>query len=65
MLKEVVKKKQQQQQKEQMFSEYLLILMKTVLRQAVEKELYVCVTGPDGHPITIPANGSGTFHNKR
>jgi len=25
------------------------------------KELYVCVTGPDGHPITIPANGSGTF----
>ncbi len=26
-----------------------------------DKELYVCVTGPDGHPITIPANGSGTF----
>lgn len=26
-----------------------------------EKDLYVCVTGPDGHPITIPANGSGTF----
>jgi len=26
-----------------------------------EKELYVCVTGPDGHPITVPANGSGTF----
>ncbi|MEP6681674.1 MAG: hypothetical protein ABJA35_00370 [Parafilimonas sp.] len=25
------------------------------------KELYVCVTGPDGHPITIPTNGSGTF----
>jgi peptidoglycan hydrolase CwlO-like protein len=25
------------------------------------KELYVCVTAPDGHPITIPANGSGTF----
>jgi hypothetical protein len=25
------------------------------------KELYVCVTGPDGHPITVPANGSGTF----
>ncbi|SFP70651.1 hypothetical protein [Parafilimonas terrae] len=26
-----------------------------------EKELFVCVTGPDGHPITVPANGSGTF----
>jgi hypothetical protein len=26
-----------------------------------DKELYVCVTAPDGHPITIPANGSGTF----
>jgi len=25
------------------------------------KELYVCVTGPDGQPITIPANGSGSF----
>jgi hypothetical protein len=25
------------------------------------KELYVCVTGPDGHPITVPSNGSGTF----
>lgn len=28
------------------------------------KELYVCVTGPDGHPITIPANGSGTFQTR-
>jgi len=28
------------------------------------KELYVCVTGPDGHPITIPANGSGTFETR-
>ncbi len=26
-----------------------------------EKDLYVCVTGPDGKLITIPANGSGTF----
>lgn len=26
-----------------------------------EKQLYVCVTGPDGKPITMPANGSGTF----
>ena len=25
------------------------------------KQLYVCVTGPDGKPITMPANGSGTF----
>jgi hypothetical protein len=29
-----------------------------------DKELYVCVTGPDGHPITIPANGSGTFETR-
>jgi hypothetical protein len=28
------------------------------------KELYVCVTSPDGHPITIPANGSGTFETR-
>lgn len=28
------------------------------------KELYVCVTGPDGHPITIPSNGSGTFQTR-
>ncbi|MBV9962819.1 MAG: hypothetical protein JO072_11280 [Parafilimonas sp.] len=28
------------------------------------KDLYVCVTGPDGHPITIPANGSGTFQSR-
>ncbi len=28
------------------------------------KELFVCVTGPDGHPITIPANGSGTFETR-
>jgi len=28
------------------------------------KELYVCVTAPDGHPITIPANGSGTFQTR-
>ncbi|HWB27109.1 MAG TPA: hypothetical protein VG738_16615 [Chitinophagaceae bacterium] len=25
------------------------------------KDLYVCVTGPDGKPITMPANGSGSF----
>jgi len=28
------------------------------------KELYVCVTAPDGHPITIPANGSGSFQTR-
>lgn len=29
------------------------------------KDLYVCVTGPDGHPITIPSNGSsGTFKTR-
>lgn len=25
------------------------------------KDLYVCVTGPDGRPITMPSNGSGSF----
>lgn len=25
------------------------------------KDLYVCVYGPDGKPITMPSNGSGTF----
>jgi len=29
-----------------------------------DKELYVCVTGPDGQPITIPSNGSGTFQSR-
>lgn len=29
-----------------------------------EKELYVVVTGPDGKPITTPANGSGTFQSR-
>ena len=29
-----------------------------------DKELYVCVTGPDGHPVTLPANGSGTFQTR-
>lgn len=28
------------------------------------KELYVCVTGPDGHPITMPENGSGSFQTR-
>jgi hypothetical protein len=26
-----------------------------------QKDLYVCVTGPDGKPITMPSNGSGSF----
>jgi len=25
------------------------------------KDLYVCLTGPDGRPITMPSNGSGSF----
>jgi len=29
-----------------------------------DKELYVCVTAPDGHPITLPATGSGTFQTR-
>lgn len=28
------------------------------------KDLYVCVTGPDGKPITIPENGSGNFSTR-
>jgi len=28
------------------------------------KELYVCVYGPDGKPITSPSNGSGTFQSR-
>ncbi len=28
------------------------------------KELYVCVTGPDGRPITIPEKGSGNFSTR-
>jgi len=28
------------------------------------KELYVCVYGPDGKPITMPSNGSGTFQSR-
>ncbi len=28
------------------------------------KELYVVVTGPDGKPVTIPANGSGSFQTR-
>jgi len=29
-----------------------------------EKELYVCLYGPDGQPISIPAYGSGTFNTR-
>ena len=29
-----------------------------------EKDLYVCVYGPDGQPVTVPANGSGTFNTR-
>jgi len=28
------------------------------------KEIYVIVTGPDGKPITLPSNGSGTFQTR-
>ena len=31
---------------------------------AGQKDLYVCVYGPDGNPITIPAYGSGTFNTR-
>jgi predicted nucleic acid-binding Zn-ribbon protein len=29
-----------------------------------QKELFICVTGPDGKLITIPSNGSGTFPSR-
>ncbi|MES2776886.1 MAG: hypothetical protein V4722_22100 [Bacteroidota bacterium] len=29
-----------------------------------EKELYVCMYGPDGQPISIPAYGSGSFNTR-
>lgn len=29
-----------------------------------DKELFVCVTGPDGKLITLPSNGSGTFPSR-
>lgn len=29
-----------------------------------QKELYVCVTAPDGKTVTIPASGSGTFQTR-
>lgn len=31
------------------------------IAQSGNKDLYVCVTGPDGKPITMPSNGSGSF----
>jgi predicted nucleic acid-binding Zn-ribbon protein len=29
-----------------------------------DKQLFICVTGPDGKLITIPSNGSGTFPSR-
>ncbi len=34
------------------------------LAQSGEKSLYVCVYGPDGQPITMPNEGSGTFQTR-
>ena len=34
------------------------------LAPAGEKELYVSITGPDGKPISIAGNGSGTFTSR-
>jgi uncharacterized protein YeeX (DUF496 family) len=34
------------------------------IANAGQKDLYVCVYGPDGQPITIPAYGSGTFNTR-
>lgn len=40
------------------------VLDENRLAPSGEKELYVVVTSPDGKPITIPSNGSGTFQTR-
>jgi hypothetical protein len=31
------------------------------IAQTGQTDVYVCITGPDGKPISVPALGSGTF----
>ena len=35
-----------------------------MVAQSGTKELYVCITGPDGTPIAVQAFGSGTFSTR-
>jgi peptidoglycan hydrolase CwlO-like protein len=34
------------------------------IAQTGQTEVYVCITGPDGKPISVPALGSGTFSTR-
>lgn len=36
-------------------------LAENMIAESGEKEIYVCITGPDGSPIAVPGMGSGTF----
>ena len=39
-------------------------LDENMIAQSGEKDIYVCITGPDGSPIAVQALGSGTFSTK-
>lgn len=39
-------------------------LDENMIAQSGTKELYVCITGPDGSPIAVQALGSGTFNTR-
>ncbi len=39
-------------------------LDENMLSESGTKEIYVCITGPDGNPIAVQALGSGTFNVK-
>jgi cell division protein FtsL len=39
-------------------------LDENMIAQSGEKEIYVCITGPDGSPIAVQALGSGVFSTK-
>ncbi len=34
------------------------------IAQTGQTDVYVCITGPDGKPISVPALGSGTFTSR-
>jgi hypothetical protein len=39
-------------------------LDENMISESGNKEIYVCITGPDGNPIAVQALGSGTFSTK-
>src|SRR6478672_9442556 len=39
-------------------------LDENMISQSGNKEVYVCITGPDGTPIAVEALGSGTFSTR-